>query len=419
MAASNMKGNRRLLISHIWTFISSFLLAAILPKVLDVSDYILVMQLTAIVGLFVPLCTFAAPTYLIRQYKVIKGYYLINIVAKLFILGLTLSIIILTPINFLYMEHYSEVSIHIFLIAIISLMAVLSILSGVSRMQSNALLYFHSIATSKILTVVFLIVISLFFSVSKNTYIYLWFSALMITVVLLFRRARESINVLLENNEVNDNVVHSFRDSFFFCYPIVISNALVVALPFIERMKMPLVISNEDVALYIFNIDVIGKISAVSLLVLKVVIFPHILKFDIKEQIIQYHLYLKKLVTFLIMVCIASYIIVFSFLNRVYESLGYGDFFNADVICMVITSFCLIAVNYMFTIALAIVKKNEILILTTVITLTLHYIGIDYLGVRFGVVGISFSYLFSIGVVTIILGLFSNGSLNAYKKNIS
>ena len=147
MAASNMKGNRRLLISHIWTFISSFLLAAILPKVLDVSDYILVMQLTAIVGLFVPLCTFAAPTYLIRQYKVIKGYYLINIVAKLFILGLTLSIIILTPINFLYMEHYSEVSIHIFLIAIISLMAVLSILSGVSRMQSNALLYFHSIAT--------------------------------------------------------------------------------------------------------------------------------------------------------------------------------------------------------------------------------------------------------------------------------
>lgn len=414
-----MKGNRRLLISHVWTFISSFILAAILPKVLDVSDYILVMQVIAVVGLFVPLCTFAAPTYLMRQYRSVHGDCLIKVVAKLFALGLTLSTLIIIPIKFLYIERVTEVSIYIVLTVIVALTALLGILSGLSRMQSDGQLYFHSIATTKILTLIFLVVFSLLFTISANDYIYIWCSALLITFALLFRRAKKSINILLKNKKSGNAIAPSFKDSFFFCYPVVISNALVVALPFIERVAMPSVISNENVALYIFNVDLVGKVSAVFLLVLKVVVFPNILRFDLKEQVTQYHLYLKKLVLFLTAACIVSYVMVFSFLDRVYELFGFGDFFNAKVICMVIASFGLIAVNYMFTIALAIVKKNEVLILTTVTTLVLHYIGIYYLGSTFGVVGVSLSYFISVGVVTIILGFFSNGSLNAYKENFS
>ncbi|TOI94732.1 hypothetical protein CGI49_23505, partial [Vibrio parahaemolyticus] len=72
--------------------------------------------------------------------------------------------------------------------------------------------------------------------------------------------------------------------SIFFCLPIVISNVLVMFVPFLERTVIDTMLSKDILAQYVFNFEVSSKISAVVLLSLKILIWPNIVDSSEKEE---------------------------------------------------------------------------------------------------------------------------------------
>ena len=415
MTANKKKSNKLLLLSHIWTFIAGLLLAVLLPKVLVISEYIIAMKVIALIGILIPVCSFAVPTFLIRQYNNSKGNELVIVIGKLLGIGFFISIITL-----LFFNLFSQFGIYnykILIAIIVFLSAGLNILGASARMQSDAILYFHAIATSKIITILFVCVCYIMGNMSVDTFLEIWLLSLIITILIASKRVKFSYLKLIDNKKSHSFDVLTTRSAFIFCYPIVISNCLIVIIPLIERILLPSIISENDLALYVFNMDVFGKIGSIFLLVLKVIVFPSILKVSKREQYHEYIKYFKVLLFLEVIIFLVTMIFVTSFGCFIYTYFGLNGFFDPIVILIIVAIFIISTINYMFTIGLAIVGDNKVLLVTTAITLISHTIGMIFIGREFGVQGIAFSYLLSVILSSVILGFFSFRKLNVFEKN--
>lgn len=419
MTASTKNGNVQLLLIHAWTFISSLLLAVLLPKIFDEGEYIRVMQLLSLVSLITPIFSFAVPTYIMRHLNKLHGNELVKISLKLLLLGAALSIIllILFCINTGYLN---EPSYLLCVSAICFLQAILLSYSALARMNGVTSLYFNTVALPKVL--LFTVIIFIFYFeeiINYQLYLFIWLGSLLVTSLISIKKVN-SLTKGLYKSECNkcDGVVKSFKEPFVFCYPIVLSNVLVVALPFLERFILPGQLDSTEVAMYIFNIDLIGKVTAVSILFLKVIVFPNILKMKIEVQCAKYHQYLRLVLILAASVFISMALLTSTFVRDIYVSMGYSIFFNSFVFKCVLFGSLLFSINYMFTIALAIVSDNAPLLKSTALTLSLHTFGILVVFKSSGVEGIAFSFVISMLLSSIYLGVIALRRLTKYEKNL-
>ncbi|TBT12876.1 hypothetical protein D5E82_13630 [Vibrio parahaemolyticus] len=94
--------------------------------------------------------------------------------------------------------------------------------------------------------------------------------------------------MLPKRNSNKTTKCSDYVKSIFFCLPIVISNVLVMFVPFLERTVIDTMLSKDILAQYVFNFEVSSKISAVVLLSLKILIWPNIVDSSEKEEKAKY-----------------------------------------------------------------------------------------------------------------------------------
>lgn len=419
MTASTKNGNLQLLLTHAWTFISSLLLAVFLPKIFDEGNYIRVMQLLSLTSLITPIFSFAVPTYIMRYLNKFHGSELINMSLKLLTFGTVLSIVllILFGINTGYLNKPSYL---LYVIAICLLQAVFLSYSALARMNGVASLYFNTVALPKVLLVTIIIFIFYFSKeIDYKLYLFLWLGSLLAATLISIKKVNSLTKDLYKSKcTQSDGSLKSFKGSFVFCYPIVVSNVLVVALPFLERFILPGQLDSTEMATYIFNVDLIGKVTAVSILFLKVIVFPNVLKMNMESQCAKYYQYLKLVLVLVFSVFTLMVLFAGSFVKSIYAFMGYSSYFNSFVFKCVFLGSLLFSINYMFTIALAIVSDNAPLLKSTALALCLHTFGMLVVFKSTGVEGVAFSFAVSMLLSSVYLGVIALRRLTEYEKNL-
>lgn len=408
--------NKALLIIHGLTFLISIFFSTLLPKVLGIEEYITVMQITAFINLLLPIGTFSAPTFLIRQYNSLDRAELLKLIIQLFFIGAAIVIGIVL-IAFLGLELLSlNAALLVFLISIFS--SLLTTITALARIQSNFYLYFFTTIFVKLLVILILIFYYSKEFLTVNQFFFLWGGSSLCVLLLALIFLRKPLELAKSNNGVVlDTELTSLKEILLFCFPMVIANIITMLLPLIERYFLEGYISSDELALYIFNVDILAKISAIILLMLKVVIFPKIMLSKKDIQIDLFYMYLKKVSLFVGIFALSSPLQAYLFGFFIIEILGYVNYYDFYVAVLLIIFSLITPLNYMLTIGLVLINKNKFLLISTTITLVLHIAGMLLLGKRYAAFGVSLSLVISILISSIILFFYTLVKIHEYKKN--
>ncbi|TMN77042.1 MULTISPECIES: hypothetical protein [unclassified Pseudoalteromonas] len=408
--------NKILLFVHGLTFLVSIIFSLLLPKALGVQDYIIVMQITAFINFLLPICAFASPTLMIRQYNSLDRSVLFLQIIKLYLLGslLVTAIIVFT---LLYLDVMTiNIAILVFFITLFS-----SVLTGIAAFaRAQTLLFLYSLCT--ILVKLNLLLIVTFFyidnTLSATHLLFLWTLSGGIVLFLAFVYMEQPLSIAKLNSDVVEkNELLNMNEVIVFCFPVVFANLLTMLLPLLERFLLGGLISSGDLALYLFNIDILAKFSSVILLALKVVVFPKIMLTKKGLQVELFYTYLKKVSIIIFFVFLASPFLSYLYGVIIAKFIGYNEYYDFYVVILLITYSLVIPFNYMLTIGLVIINKNKFLLVSTSMTLFLHVVGILVFSEKYAALGASSSLFFSFLISSLILLFYTLVKVNEYKSN--
>lgn len=408
--------SKALLIIHAITFLISIIFSASLPKLLGVQDYIVVMQISALINFLLPICAFASPTLFIKKYNFTDRLSLFRQVLKLYSLGtLTVLISIFIFFNFLGEIDY-KIAVHTFVITMFT-----SFLVGITtfaRVESKVLLYAVSTILIKLNV---LVIVSVFYgseSLSTSQFLAVWsYSSVFVFLLSLILMKSPVKNALMNVGVEANHEIENFKQMLVFCSPIVFANVLTMLLPFFERYILDGLIDKDGLALYLFNIDILSKVSSILLLVLKVVIYPRIMLSNKNAQIKLFSSYLKNVFFICLIVILSSPLISFVYGLLIKGVLGYVNYYDMGVSLFLISYSMIVPLNYILSIGLVITNKNKFLMISTSLTLIMHMIGVNILSSNYGVLGVSFSLFFSIVITSLVLYFYTKVKVNEYEKN--
>ena len=386
-----MKKNAIYIASHGITFLAGFVLTIMLPKILSVSEYAQLSIEIALLNILLPIAAFGLTPYIIRTFPKQDDitYNLRDTVYFLFIIGNFIAFGGVVLISLFRNDTLNFVSLSVLILAIV-FTSLGTVASGLYRAKKDAVKYFMIVVSSK--TLLLVCVLGSFYTFNDWTVEY-YFVSLLISAALAILICQGDV---LPSKYLNKKTtLADCRKSLYFCFPIVLSNVLVMAVPFLERSIIDVMLLEEELAQYVFNFEVSAKFSAIVLLSIKILIWPNIVdKLEEKEKV-KFKKYGYKII--LILTGVVSLICFFG--ETTYEYVV-GVFINKFYINFEVFSFAIIfaALNvllYYINLSVLLSGKTYIMTFGCVLILSSHYFGLIYLIPIYGIAGASISAILS------------------------
>src|SRR5690606_3035500 len=230
----------------------------------------------------VPIATFGMTPYIIRTIKSgrYQYYSFYKSVKYLFLLGAvsTVAFLFLVAAFIPGMGVLSWAGLSFIFMVISS--AGLVVMSAFSRAKEEPGRYLLNVGGQKIL----LLIIIAAFALSSGSFSvesYFACSALAFAIILA---------LLLMNNTFphNEKGGAKLPNALRFCVPVILTNCLILALPLIERAVLVRWVELSELGRYVFNFELVAKLNASLLLLMKVMVFPSIMGADKKVELLRY-----------------------------------------------------------------------------------------------------------------------------------
>ncbi|MDG2644853.1 oligosaccharide flippase family protein [Vibrio parahaemolyticus] len=409
-----MKNNVIYISSHIITFISGLILTLLLPRFLSVSDYASLSIEISLLNMLLPIATFGLTPYIIRNFKKQETmtYHLRDTVFFLFVIGNALAFFIFALYLFIKTGAVNVITLFLVVSSII-VTSLITVSSGLYRVKKEPIKYFCVVSLSKFFLLVFVLSSIFYFHYWENEY---YFFSLLISGLLVALICKGD---MLPKRNINKTTKCSdYVKSIFFCLPIVISNVLVMFVPFLERTVIDTMLSKDILAQYVFNFEVSSKISAVVLLSLKILIWPNIVDSSEKEEKAKYKKYGLKVV----FVLISTVAIIFVFGRPLYEimiDLFLSESYNNFIVFLYAVTFSALSVLlYYINLSVLLSGKTYIMTIGCLIISFSHYTGLVYLVPIYGVIGACISSVVSVSA-GIVFSLVFNFEFFVNRKKVS
>ena len=353
--------------------------------------------------------------FIIRNYKnqANRAFDLQWVSKRLYISGCVFSaVILIVVIQFSRVELQLIQKIAIMLAVITS--AALTVASGFYRASDDGKSYFTAIGIQKVSLI--LIIIACFYLSNNLKNVNGYLIALLSSTFLSLMIVKFKIFPENENKKMD---MQSYISGVKYCLPIAFSNLLVMAIPLMERMIITTDISTEALAQYVFNFDISTKISAVILIVLKVIVWPKIVSGDAIEEIIRY----KKALRYGIVIVAIYLVVVISLSSHGYDVLMKWIFpskplANINVFILSLIYSSLIIISYLVNMGLLLTGKTKIMLLSCLVTLLFHLFGMKILIPTYGVMGAALSICFAQFLNIVISYLFNLRYIKRHENNV-
>jgi O-antigen/teichoic acid export membrane protein len=401
--------------AHAVTFIISLLLTILFPYYLGVEEYANYAIIISIINFLIPIATLGTIPFIIRNYKnqSNRAFDLSWVTKRLFFSGCVMSTgILIVVIQFSRVE-LQLIQIFAIILAVIS-SAALTVASGFYRASGDGWSYFTAIGVQKVALI--LIICACFYYSSDLNNVNGYFIALLSSTILSILIVKFNIFPKNENKQKN---IQSYVIGVKYCLPIAFSNLLVMAIPLIERVIITTDLTSVALAQYVFNFDISTKLSAVILIVLKVIVWPKIVVGDATEETIRY----KKVLKYGVLI-VVIYLVAIVFLS----SYGYNGLMkwifpskplaNINIFLLSLIYSSLIIISYLVNMGLLLTGKTKIMLFSCLVTLLLHLLGMMVLIPTYGVIGAALSICFAQFFNIIISYLLNLKYIKRHKNNV-
>lgn len=374
-------------LAHIVTFFIGMIITLYLPKTLSIEQYSKYAILSVCITFFIPICSLGLVSYIVRYYKQREKEFDLGSNSKaIYSIGLMLTLFSVGSYSYIF-----DLGVYEFFVlyASVSLLALVSISSAYYRAKGDASAYFSLVATQKITHLIIFLII---------TYIY------ESTAILYFLSGSLSCLIVLALTGYNcfppkDNRMISLdtiKSSVTFCIPIAIANISVTIIPVIERNLISSLYDTMTLAQFVFNYELISKFTAVSLLIIKISVWPYVACGERRLELIRYKEVLKKSALALsILLPIAMIFVYFAYNFIVIKALNMESYANINIFYLFVLSSVFLVYNYIINIGSMILDKTHIITIKTINIIILHVVGIYALSEFFGIYGVVISMMFA------------------------
>ena len=374
------------------TFICSFVVILILPYYLNDAQYSNYALVSSMINFFIPIATFGLIPFIIRNYNNSehRGFNLRYVAIAVFTFGVLSSLLIYGLISIVVVN--DELGEYKYLIPVVFILSALStVASGYYRASNKPKKYFHVIAGQKIILCVGVIFIFYFIEEFRSAYVFFLITALSICLSLALTKL--DIFPTLENKE--KEVVSIFY-GLKYCAPIAISNVLLMTIPFYERIFITNYLTSIQFSQYVFNFELASKITAIILLLLKVIIWPKIAIGSPKEEIKKYYYITKRLFFIVVLFAILS-IFVSKFIYEDIMLVIYSDNRVSNVTlfiaAMLFSTFVILL--YIVNLGFLLTGNTNVMMLVYVLILLSHISLLYYMMPLYGLNGVVYSIILS------------------------
>lgn len=409
-----MKAKYKYLSSHIVSFGASVATTLVLARLLGAAEFGRYGVWLAILNFLVPVVTFGMTPYIIRNIKTerYRDFAFYKSVRYMFAAGVSAGATILIAIvAFIPDLNVFSISSLAFSGMLVSA-AGLVIFSAFNRAKNEPNLYFVNVGGQKI-THLFLIVIAATVLPVFTVDLFFICGALAFTMIgaFLWFRGGSFYHVEMGSPRLGPGMR--------FCIPVILTNALVLALPLVERTVLVRWVKLDELGIYVFNLDLVAKFSASLLLIMKLLIFPSVMSTDKGMEVFRYRQYLKKVIGS----CLVGVALLFIFsiggYERVLGLISMSDYENARIFGLAIVYSGMIVVGYMISIGVMITGKTTIMTYSAVLMIVAHVAALYFTVPLFGIYGAGYSLVASQALYVLCLYLLCERELGRYVQNTS
>ncbi len=369
------------------TFIVGIIMTFYLPQVLGVEEYSKYAILSVCVNFFIPICSLGLVSYIIRFYKTEDKIFDLGLNSKIiYCIGLVLTLVIVCIYSLIFDLSFNDfLSIYF----AVSLLALVSISAGYYRAKDDANAYFNLVASQKILHFIIFVIISEFFYTSAILY----FLSSIISCFLILLITRFRCFPVVGELEVS---IKTVKYGLSFCIPIAIANISITFIPVIERNLILSIFDSDVLSQFVFNYELITKFTSISLLVIKVIIWPHIACGNKNIEISRYEQTLKNsLIILTVIILIGSVFIKLIYQWLIENVFNMSTYSNEYLMILLFISSCIIIMNYIVNLGSMIMNKTSIISSKTAIVIVFHTLGIMVLSQYIYIYGVVISMIFA------------------------
>ena len=380
------------LLAHVITFFCSFILILLLPYYLNEEQYSNYAVITSAINFFIPLATFGLVPFIIRHYKNKdnRTFDLRYVTVRVFIFGLLSSIVIYSATVY-FTENVRLIEYFFVIPLAFALSALSTVSSGYYRAANKHNKYFNIIATQKLILCSVVFLSFYFFDYLRTPKVFFYLTVLSLLISLVFVKLD-----FFPNDEEKQRSELGVITGLKYCAPIAMSNIILMAIPFYERSYILGYVSNIQFSQYVFNFELAAKITAIILLVLKIMVWPKIVGGEVSEELNKYYSVVRR--TFLLTVIISAALVLFS--NYFYESIldsvySSHQLSNVGVFHGAIAFSMFTVLLYVVNLGFLLTGKTNCMMLVYVVILICHIILLFFFVPTHGLTGVIISILIS------------------------
>lgn len=320
----------------------------------------------------------------------------------LFIMGSILSFIVLLIIYIFQIVSLSFNNL-LYLGTAVLFTATSVVISSYYRASQQQVSYFILICISKIIFVTIFIVLLYLYDFNYLNY-YMISVCLSILISFTFLRFKFKSEKLLLDKRL--------KLGMLFCLPVLFANLIVMLLPLFERAYLIDRVDSVSLAQYIFNFELGAKVSALFLLFMKIIVWPHITDKKSQRERIKYYKVGKYLLPSLVVMAFMG-----MFLEPLYKY--FIDFFkpeysNYKYFYLAVLYSCVVVFNYYINLGFLLTSRTYLMTISCLMTLIIHVLCVVLITPKYGVSGVAVSLILSMFLSSIIVGCINYKRLSRF-----